>query len=1041
MTAPRSALLVLLLGLAGCAGCGGDDAIPEGLAEREPAALARLAVAADSSAGRSFFFTDNAGAFFYDALAGPQTDPAMGLNVGGFRVVDGWRWHLVEDSLSLGPEHVAGGVVRPDFAVRTYRQADTSGVLAGLLRAVRGPELRSLTETITIAEGTLLVKVADSLGTLELRPTVSDRRGASEYTAQAEGDALLIARGNYLEPTPGSARPVWLAVAATDGTVRVQAEEIADGLGARERSVVLGAVRFPTPGTVAFATGTTPEAAAATARRSLGRRGALLAQRAEQLVEILDRPTIRTEDEGFNRALDWARLSLEELVIEDSTGLQLVSGLPGTDAPVGRSTLTALDGAFLVTGEWERARRLLTAFGRAQRRDRRIDLFGRIPNEFTDGKPQFTTVDATPVFVGAVGDYLRTTGDRSLITDNGAEFWTRTVYAVRGLFEDTATPDGFIRNRPGETWVQPFDGRGRVPRAGRAAEVQGRFYEALRAMQPVALIMGQISGRPTSARAYGDSAAALQRRFERAFVRDDRIADFVAPNGQPDARLRPSGLLALDAFDLDPATEQRILRRTAADLAYPYGVSTLPQTDSLFYPYLVAPDFYEPAAARYDGTVWTWLGGPLVSLLVEQGATGLAYEQTEALQRLILDRGVVGAAAENLDAHPHEGEEEPLPGGAPVQPWTLAEFVRNAYQDYAGIHYRSGTTVVLEPHLPEAWGETTATFRLGDGWVRARIAQSAGELRVGLVPSGRLPRGATVRVRAFGQMKAVALAEARGDTLVVPLDSMVVTITPEAVTLNGEAAQADSSYAEADAAAWDGFAFAEPRLRDEYPVMRQVKQARTLGPAQVSRENPLAVPILSRTDPDGDDWGTTATYTYPTSIPPRVLDASYLEITQDDSTQYFRIEFAALADPSELGFQPTFVALAFDTEEDGGQTEVGRNSSYTFPKSNAYEFIVFVGDGLRIEDAKGRALGEFGDMGSALVSPEEGVVRFSLPKFVLPRLGRGTTVTLLVGANDESGSIGAFRSVRERADAGVGGGKVNSGDPNVYDILNARVES
>lgn len=1010
--------------------------MPSGVADREPAALARLAVEADSTADRSFVFTDRTGTYFFDALAGVPTDPAMGLTVGGFRMLSGWRWHFVEDSVGVGPGHVTGGVVRPDFAARTYRQADSSGFFAGLLRAVRGPALSELTETVALVDGALLVEVADSVGTLELRPLVTDRRGAAEYSVQAQGDALLIARGNYLEPRAGSPRPVWLAVAATDGTVRTRTAEVTDALGIRERGLAAGAVRFATPGTVAFATGNTPEDAAAAVRQVLRQREGLRDRQVERLASALGGPAIRTEDEAFNRAFDWARLSLDALVVEDSTGLRLVSGLPGADNPRGRSTLAALEGAFLATGQWERARALLTTFGRAQRRDRRIDRFGRVPNEFAGGQPQFTTVDATPVFIGAVGDYLRTTGDRSLITDNTAEFWTRTVFATRGLFGDTASPDGFISNRAGETWVQPFDGRGRVPRTNRSVEAQGRFYEALRAMQPIARVMGQISGRPTSAQAYGDSAAVLQRRFEQAFVDGDRVADFVSATGQPSDQLRPSALLALRAFDLDPETERRALARLTAGLVYPYGVSTLPQSDSLFYPYLNASDFYEPAAARYDGTVWTWLTGPLVSLLVEQGATAEAYAQTEALQRLILDRGVVGAAAENLDAHPREGESEPDLGGAPVQPWTLAEFIRNAYQDYAGIRYRSGSTVALEPHLPESWGETTATFRLDDGEVRATMEQSGSELSVRLVPSGRLPRGATVRVRAFGQMKAVPLARVQGDTLVVPLDSVAVTLSADAVTVDGEAVQADSSYAVPEAAE---FAFAEPNLRAEYPVMRQVKRSRVLGPPQVSRTNPLSIPILTRTDPDGDDWGTTATYTYPTTIPERTLDVSYLEITQDDSTQYVRIEFADVADPAALGFQPALVALAFDTAE-GGKTDVGRNSGYRFPASSGFEFIVFVGDGLRIEDARGRVLGEFGDMGGALVSAEEGAVTFSLPKFVLPELERGAGVTLLVGANDESGDVGAFRSVRQRADDGVGGGKVNEGDPNIFDVLSARVE-
>ena len=1046
VTRLRSVLQVVLLGIVGSlVGCGDDAQVPSEIAEREPAALARLAVSADSSADRSFFFADQAGTYVYDALTGEQSDPAMGFIAGGFRLVDGWRWWLDADSTGMGPEEITGGVVRPDFAARTYVQADSAGFFETLFRRVQGDELAVLTETITLADGALFVEIADSVGTVELTPTFSDRRAASDYTVQTQDGVLLIARANYTEPRSNSRRPVWVAVVGTDGTAATRATQLTDGLGVRERGLGLGLVRFDTPGAVAFAAGNTQEEAAAAARRALGQRNGLLEQRQQRLVDVLDEPTIRTEDETFNKAFDWARLTLESLVEEDSAGVRVTSGIPGTDLPRGRSTLTALEGAFLATGDWERARQLLVTFGRSQRRDRRIDLFGRIPNEFADGRPVYSTIDATPLWVSAVGDYLRTTGDRGLITDNSAEFWTRTVYAVRGL-DDIRTPDGFLRNSGGQTWVQPYDGRGRVVRANRAAEVQGRYYRAYRAMQPIARIMGQISGRPTSAAAYGDSARVLQQRFERSFVRDDQIADVLYGNDQPDERLRPNALFALRDFDLDADTERRILQRTAGTLAYPYGVSTLPQTDSLFYPYLNAPDFYEPGAARYDGTIWTWLSGPLVSLLVEEGAGAQAYEQTEALVGYLLDRGVVGAVSENVDAHPTregEGEDEeisdPALGGSPVQPWTLAEFVRNAYQDYAGVHYRSGNTVVLEPHLPASWGTTDVEFRLGDGAVRARMTQSASELSVGLKPTGRLPRGATVRVRAFGQVKVIPVSEARGDTLVVPLDSVAVTISADEIELGDETVAADSSYTIADAAAWDGFAWATPELPDEYPVMRQVKRARELDATQISRANPLAIPTLSRTDPDGDDWGTTATYTYPGLFPEGVLDISYVEISEDDSTSYFRIELANVVGQGDLGYQPALVVLAFDTEEDG-KVDVGRGSQYEFSKSGGYEYIVFVSNGIRIEDAQGRVIGEFEGVGDALFSADDSVVTFSLPKFVLPDLGRGTNVTVLTGARAEGGGVGEFRPVRERGDSNVGGGKINPGDPNVYDVLNARVE-
>ena len=52
----------------------------------------------------------------------------------------------------------------------------------------------------------------------------------------------------------------------------------------------------------------------------------------------------------------------------------------------------------------------------------------------------------------------------------------------------------------------------------------------------------------------------------------------------------------------------------------------------------------------------------------------------------------------------------------------------------------------------------------------------------------------------------------------------------------------------------------------------------------------------------------------------------------------------------------------------------------------------------------------------------------------------GTTVTLHVGARSERGEIGEFRSVVERGSAAAGGGKINPRDPNIYDVVNDRVE-
>jgi hypothetical protein len=699
--------------------------------------------------------------------------------------------------------------------------------------------------------------------------------------------------------------------------------------------------------------------------------------------------------------------------------------------------------ALLATGDWEAARALLTTYGRAQLFDERIDVLGRAPNlVLPGGEAAFTTADATPLYLAAAGDYVRTTGDRSLVQGE-PNFWFKSVFAMRGLYQDSrrygrqVSPEGFLLAQDGQTWMQSPATRAGVatPRGGVPVEGQGALYEALRTLTDFATIMG-VARRETAAW-YADSADALRYRFPGRFVNGDRLVDGYDRRGVPSAVIRPNALLALARLDLPAEQKARLARTLAADLAYPWGVATRPQSDTLFHPFVEAPAYYSPDDARFNGPVWTWLNGPLIALMAETGAADRAYELLEREAALVVNGDVVGAIPDVLDAHPRADDAEPAAGGAPVQPWSLAQFITNAYRDFAGIRSVRPDTVLLEPHLPAAWGETTTRFRMGGGWVNVTMAQSEGALDVRLAPEGLLPEGAAVRVRAFGLEKAVPVAVMQGDTLAVAAPPVAVRVTPDGVEVDGEAAAADGRYALPDPAWWDGFAWVQPRLQEQYPVMRQAEAQRRLTADQILRENPVAVPILTQTDPDGDDWGSTNTFIYPEGFPPGVLDATYLEVGEDDSTTYFRAEFVALAADAG-GFQPTFVALALDTEPGGART-LERNARYDFPEGEGYEYVIFLGDGVVVEGANGRVLGEVAPGGGTVFDPSSGSLAFALPRFVLPDLPRGSNVLLLVGARTAGGGVGEFRTVGRTRSGDQGGGKVDPRAPNVYDFVTAPV--
>ncbi|MGB3543557.1 glucodextranase DOMON-like domain-containing protein, partial [Rubrivirga sp.] len=232
---------------------------------------------------------------------------------------------------------------------------------------------------------------------------------------------------------------------------------------------------------------------------------------------------------------------------------------------------------------------------------------------------------------------------------------------------------------------------------------------------------------------------------------------------------------------------------------------------------------------------------------------------------------------------------------------------------------------------------------------------------------------------------------------------------------------------------WDGFAFVQPDLRDEYSVMRAVADQRALSDDQILRSNPNAAVATTQTDPQGDDWGSTGTFSYPTSFEDGVLDVTYLEVARDDSTTYFRAEFVALADDPQ-----TMVAFVIDTEE-GGTERVERGARYSFPDDGGYEYVIFVGDGLVVEDAGGRQLGQL-SAGSSPFDPTIGSLEFAIPTFVMPTLPRGARVTMLVGARTPGGGVGEFLPVaRNEAGEETGGGRVDNVSPNVYDVATGSI--
>jgi glycogen debranching enzyme len=432
-------------------------------------------------------------------------------------------------------------------------------------------------------------------------------------------------------------------------------------------------------------------------------------ERRARMEHLLAASSVRTGDQKFDRALAWAKLSLDALIMHQRTK-GIFAGLPWFNNYWGRDTFIALPGATLVTGQFRTAKEILRSFAAFQNRDSLSRDEGRIPNFVSTTDTAYNTADGTPRFVMMVQEYLAWSGDNRFLL----EMYPVVIRAIDGTIRKHTDSLGFLVHGDQETWMDAVGPEGPYsPRGNRANDIQALWDGQLEAGIAMATSLGDVA----SARAWTAERNLLRRNFARFFVTPGGIADRISADGRADMHLRPNQIFT--ARLLDDRQRAAMASRVVSRLTYPYGVASLWQDDPGFHRYHQEPSLYPKDAAYHNGTVWTWLQGPVLSELCRYDRQDLAFTVTSNSVHQILDRGAVGTLSELLDAGPRPGAPEPALSGAFSQAWSLAEFIRNFYEDYLGVRLDlTRGKITITPHLPSRLGHATARINLdGPGFV------------------------------------------------------------------------------------------------------------------------------------------------------------------------------------------------------------------------------------------------------------------------------------------------------------------------------------
>lgn len=863
-------------------------------------------------------------------------------------------------------------------------------------------------------------------------PLVNDFKRADDFVVKFVSNALFIARKNHLVRNEKQNYPVYLGIMATV-PCKLKNELHFRNDYSPAHIEISDNKKFIK---IAIAVGDDVQSTLSMLKESLKNSDKLIWQRKKRMNDLLLDTYFETSNYEFNQALMWTKISMDALIMNQITK-GIFAGLPWFNNYWGRDSFISFPGAVLVTGKFDEAKELLMSFARFQETDTTNPNYGRIPNIVTTTHISYNTADATPRFVIATYEYYKYTGDKDFLK----KIFPYIERSVEGTIKYHTDENYFLVHDDAETWMDAVGPEGPwTPRGNRANDVQALWYKQLFAASEIANTLGKAE----LARKYQQLYVILLENFKKYFVDTNQafIFDHLNIDDTRDLRIRPNQIFCTSI--LEDRYRVNILKNIISELTFEYGVASLSHNDEDFHPYHQNMPFYVKDAAYHQGCVWTWLSGELISEICYFNNSNKAFVLTENLVHQILDRGAIGTVSELLDAYPRQPGDEPELSGTFSQAWSLAEFIRNFYQDYLGVRFDFTNSRIIEifPQIPEKLGNIKARIKFGkESFLLEYDNINKLSFKITNVKIN-YPINFVIKLNHQEKIYKVNVNLKNRSNIVIRYDENLKFEYNKNVSI--ESFQIDSNVVSYKSVL--DVPFTIPDLSKNFKVM-QPPNYRLLKNSEIKIKNPSAINLIDVVDYVHDDTGCCG-YRYPlnSNFVNGILDITGFKVDYDIANIYFDLTFRKLVNPGwhpEYGFQLTYVAIAIDKngKNNFGKKEIGMNAKYFLESDEAFEKIIYLGGGFRIEDDKGKIIAQYipsdedvlnplGDVSSAKIS-------FCVPIEILGTPEENWRFVVLVGAQDDHGGagIGDFRQVELKESEWTGGGKPNPELPNIYDLL------
>ncbi len=401
--------------------------------------------------------------------------------------------------------------------------------------------------------------------------------------------------------------------------------------------------------------------------------------------------SVELPDAQLQQAYDWARVSaLQGVVTNPSLGTGLVAGYrtsgesqrPGFAWFFGRDSFWS-SFALNSEGDFSTARMALEFIGKFQRED------GKIPHEISQGANfvnwfkdypyPYASADATPLYIIAMNDYVRESGDTAFAKEKWESLWKAYEF-LRSTYDER----GFPKNLGvGHGWVE----------GGPLLPVKTELYqtglgiEALRALSNLARLVGKEDASKELAKNFEQQKPLMNEAF---WIADKKRFAFALDQGNHPVD-EPSVLATVPMWFglLDEGKAEAMITQLAdLDHQTDWGMRIISNRSPLF-----------SGGGYHFGSVWPLFTGWASVGEYRYHRAHAAYANLRANALLAFD-GSLGHVTEVLSGAYYQS----LSTSSPHQIWSAAMVVSPLLRGMFGMETEATTgTLTFAPHVPADW--------------------------------------------------------------------------------------------------------------------------------------------------------------------------------------------------------------------------------------------------------------------------------------------------------------------------------------------------